>query len=1648
MVVCWFIRINSIFGSSIGENNFTQAEEPKIGFQFLLYYLRIIFLFLFKIQPMNIKILNLFIIVFFSLTVFAQKSSQSPTGKKNSSNNKSELRDQLKFKENQEHDNDQTDKPYEAFLFEFNKTKNPISGKVPKERLLKAIESAKSSKMKRQEFLKNSKSTSRSLQDIVWTERGPNNIGGRSRALIFDLSDSINYLKVWAGGVSGGLWYTNNISATTPQWNKVNDRFENMAITCIAQSKLTKNVMYFGTGEGWFNIDAVKGFGIWKSIDGGLNWSQLSSTANEIFSSIQKIVIDNQNNIFACTSGGLQKSSDGGATWTKVLGVGVNNGDNDFAADLEIAPNGVLYCSLGNLYYTGKIYKSNNSGLNWVDISPANINANRIELASCPNNSDRVYALIQSSTSNDCDYILRFSVSTNLWTICTVPTIIDQGSNSNFARGQAWYDLIAAVDPNNSNNIYIGGVDALRSNDGGITWTQMTNWSLYAASGFTSSQNVHADHHAIVYAPGSSSRAIWGTDGGVYYTVNANRTGSKPTWTSKNTGYNVTQYYSNALHPTSTNYFLAGAQDNGTHKFSTAGINTVTEASGGDGGFCHIDKDNPLVQITSYTYNNYFVSTNGGINFPFFNKNDRGQFINPSDYDNVNNILYSGDAAGSFYRWKTPPNAGTDDKVSVVAFNNSEVTHVAISPVTSNRVFFGLNNGSVVMVNNAHLGTALTGKVIMPADYYPVWISCIAIDSADENHLMVTTSNYGVYQIWETRTALQTTPVWTSITGNLPDMPVRWCMFYPNNANRAIIATETGVWTTDLIDGDLTSWDASTSFPNVRTDMLRYRSTDRLLAAATHGRGLWTTTLPDMSCPPRAPSNITITSLTDTCGGRIYRYTAPDLTGTATGWKWSFVGTLASSGYIDSGSLTSQSMRAIFYDNAAATTGDSVRLEYTSDCGNGSRLAVKLTNTLLTAPAAPASITSALVSDLCGARIYRYTAPALSGTATGWQWSFVGTLGANATVDSGSLNSRVVKIKYTLSTAAAVGDSVRLAYTSGCGSSSRKSAMLTNLTFTAPTAPASITITTLVDSCGKRIYRYTAPALTSNVTGWQWSFVGSLGLNAVVDSGSLTSQIVRMKFTLNTVAAAGDSVRVRYTSNCGSSINRSLILSNASLSPSAPASITIASVKDSCGGRIYRYSAPALIGNASGWQWSFVGILGTNAVVDSGSLTSRIVRMKYSLNTASATGDSARVAYTNGCGNSINRSLVLSNTSLSPTAPLSITIASVRDTCGGRIYRYTAPALTGTATGWQWSFVGILGTNAVVDSGSLTSRIVRMKYSLNTASATGDSARVAYTSGCGRSTLRALKLTNTLLTAPTTAPLSITIASVRDTCGGRIYRYTAPALTGTATGWQWSFVGILGTNAVVDSGSLTSRIVRMKYSLNTAAATGDSARVAYTNGCGNSSLRTLKLTNTLLKAPTIAPVAPTITLVSTTNCKRVYRYSTTSPLTGTATGYLWTFVGSLGSTATLDSGTLNSRVVRMAFTNTSGAITDSARVVFTSGCGNSPVAKTKLTNTLLNCTPVKILPLQTNKVSANVMEAKFDVKVFPNPSTGVFNVQLQSAGKEFVLIRVVDSQGRLVEMLNAKPNANIMIGRNLVPGLYFLEVLQGNNKKSVKLLKE
>ncbi|HVZ96122.1 MAG TPA: hypothetical protein VG847_04555, partial [Chitinophagaceae bacterium] len=610
------------------------------------------------------------------------------------------------------HDNDADDEENEnpaftieqEFLQEFNRTKDPATGTVPRERLLQANEQVK------QYFQTKAAVTGidAAITGINWVEQGPTNIGGRTRAILFDKNDATNN-TLFAGGVSGGIWKCTNLSAATPSWTKVSDVLDNIAISCIVQDQTTPSVLYFGTGEIWGNVDALRGLGIWKSSDGGATWNHLASTGGSQFTYVQSIVITSYA-LFAATGSGLQKSTDGGNTWTTVL---VNS-----ISDLQMAANGDLYAS----NFLGNVYKSTSgqqgSSGTWTNLALPG-NHQRLKLATAPSDPNKVYAICQGAGSQEVDAIYRTDDGGTTWNTCALPTVTDQGTSSTLARGQAWYDLAAAVDPNNANTVVIGAIDALRSTDGGSTWNQITCWAL-PVTNFT--LTVHSDQHIILFSPGSSSTAVWGTDGGIYYTGNVNVTPNttKPTFKAINTGYDVTQFYCGAIYPTAgSNYFLAGAQDNGTQEFpgTLSSYQSTSAATGGDGAFCHIDQTTPANQIASYVYSVYYRSTNSGTSFSNkINDQTHGTFINPTDYDPATKVLYgdyttvSTGAGGYYSRWLTTGTTNTG--VAVSNFSGASVTSVYCSPNTAKRVYFGLSNGSVVYVDNANTATSTAGVLI------------------------------------------------------------------------------------------------------------------------------------------------------------------------------------------------------------------------------------------------------------------------------------------------------------------------------------------------------------------------------------------------------------------------------------------------------------------------------------------------------------------------------------------------------------------------------------------------------------------------------------------------------------------------------------------------------------------------------------------------------------------------------------------------------------------------------------------------------------------------------------------------------------------------------------------------------------------------
>jgi hypothetical protein len=744
--------------------------------------------------------------------------------------------------------------------WEFELTKDPATNTVPRQKILDAIAFEKNRKQKT--------TSEAAISNMTWTERGPNNVGGRTRAIMVDPNDATKK-TIWAGSVSGGLWKTTDITATSPDWTSIDDLFSNMSITTLAYDSTNNDTMYFGTGEGWFNSDAVKGFGIWRTLNQGATWTQLASTTGTNFNYVNKIVVHPTNhNIYVATRAGLFRSTDYGASFTSI-GPNTNN-----VSDIELSSTGRIHIGVGSLGVTREYHYSDNDGTTW-DPSAHNFTSvvgatgKRVELAIAPSLGSTLYAIV--GTTSAIEGIYKSTNSGITWAATTAASWVDQACGSSaadFTRNQSWYDLAMAVNPSDPDNVIIGGVDLLKTTNGGTSWTQITSWW-----GGCSRQDVHADQHVIYFEPGSSTVAYFGNDGGIYRTTNA--TAATPTLTSKNDNYNVTQYYSTSLHPTAfENYIIGGAQDNGTHIIESAGIGSGNEVTGGDGGFCHIETDEPQYVYSSYVYNNFYRSSDYGSTFSTLISDNNGPFITPWDFDNTNNILYASYTTNNIVRWSSMH--GTPSGATINIASSGTFTHIKVSPNTPTTIYGGTNSGKLYKITSAN-GTPSTTD-ITGASFPAGSISCLEVEKGNEAHLLATFSNFSVTSVWESTNSGST---WTSVEGNLPDLPVRWVIFNPNNYDQALLATETGVYSTDNLNGGSTDWGInSTGMPNVRVDMLKLRASDSFVVAATHGRGIFTS---DVFCGAQAnfEANKTIVYFNQSIQ-------FSDNSHKATSWAWDF----------------------------------------------------------------------------------------------------------------------------------------------------------------------------------------------------------------------------------------------------------------------------------------------------------------------------------------------------------------------------------------------------------------------------------------------------------------------------------------------------------------------------------------------------------------------------------------------------------------------------------------------------------------------------------------------------------------------------------------------------------------------------------------
>lgn len=264
--------------------------------------------------------------------------------------------------------------------------------------------------------------------------------------------------------------------------------------------------------------------------------------------------------------------------------------------------------------------------------------------------------------------------------------------------------------------------------------------------------------------------------------------------------------------------------------------------SGGDGAACFFDDNDPLM-ITSVYYNRYYVFMN--YNMYTYYDYESGIFINPADFDVKTNTLFanavsfSGGNPNTILRIINIPYNATASFTGLNTNTNVYYSHIKASPYAEagkSTIFVGTQSGRVYKVINAE---AVPQTVEITGTNFPTaYVSCIAIGSS-EDILLVTFSNYGVESLWQTIDGGET---WQNVQGDLPDIPVRWALYHPENDNQVMLATELGIWTTNTINSPEVIWKQDAQgMANVRVDMLTLRNSDNTVLAATHGRGFYTT---------------------------------------------------------------------------------------------------------------------------------------------------------------------------------------------------------------------------------------------------------------------------------------------------------------------------------------------------------------------------------------------------------------------------------------------------------------------------------------------------------------------------------------------------------------------------------------------------------------------------------------------------------------------------------------------------------------------------------------------------------------------------------------------------------------------------------------
>ena len=624
-------------------------------------------------------------------------------------------------------------------------------------------------------------------KSISFTEEGPDNIGGRTRAIQIDRT---NVNRVWAGGVSGGLFVSLNKGNL---WNRVDAYFAAGANPYISSMTQTADgTFYVATGsnqEGW------NGNGVWYTTDFGTTWNVIPGTS----SCTQIVSSDVDNYVWMATTGGLKKWKLNDAAITSVPATAGS------CNSLEISKDGqVIVAAFG----ANKTFVSIDGGQSFSDKSGTAANnlvpssAPLVEYAiSAIKNSSNKYSLYAVRTNSN---LMSMHVSHDngqTWTQFVGASA--PPSEFDIYRNQGTYNSIVSVVPNDPEQILIGGIDIWRwkqtvNNPPSGGFQKISLWSVSPQS----SIYVHADNHEMKWD--ANNRFYAGCDGGVSISNNYGTT-----WFVANRGYNVTQFYGIAFDRDGA--VMGGAQDNGTlynnHTLST--YKEFREVNGGDGFECEISYFNPAVMFSTIYYNSISRSgdkgntwskfeptlpssydppgTDGSSFHPFHSEVFLAEYFDPNSKDSVTYIANKNYVTGDLIRI---PSKSSGDSISFFATANyyfDDTLHYNPA-LTVGGVNYGQNpaTGETVAMGGDTVIYNVTWDTLRVADPFQSWF------------LVFVNANGG--ELWGTRNALRlsvTNVQWACVARGIGTGGGSVDVEFSKNLEHCYVSASNGIWRID-----------------------------------------------------------------------------------------------------------------------------------------------------------------------------------------------------------------------------------------------------------------------------------------------------------------------------------------------------------------------------------------------------------------------------------------------------------------------------------------------------------------------------------------------------------------------------------------------------------------------------------------------------------------------------------------------------------------------------------------------------------------------------------------------------------------------------------------------------------------------------------